>query len=125
MGNFMGFSFQSKEEREKEYQSYVNKLFPYGEAQSQKVRDILNALVGKKDRAQLMLYYILVKEALIDSESKDYEKIVSEIDKKKIIKLTPELKNCIRILIEKDLNMDETLNYPTPDELKAKAGDEL
>lgn len=121
MGSFFGISFQSKEEREKEYQEYLKKLFPYGEKQSQKIRDILSALVGKRDRAQIMLHYVLIKEAMIDSVTKDYEKIAAEIEKKKLIKLTPELKNCIRNLINIDLNMDETLNYPTPDELKAKA----
>lgn len=121
MGSFFGISFQSKEEREKEYQEYLKKLFPCGEKQSQKIRDILSALVGKRDRAQIMLHYVLIKEAMIDSVTKDYEKIAAEIEKKKLIKLTPELKNCIRNLINIDLNMDETLNYPTPDELKAKA----
>lgn len=100
-----------------------NILFPYGDRQKQKVQDILYALVKKKDRAQLMMHYVLIKEGMIDSETKDYEEVASEVEKKKFIKLTPELKECVRILINKDLSMDETLNYPTPEELKANAAD--
>lgn len=122
MSSFFGLVFKSKEEREREYQEYTKKLFPYGEQQRQKVQDLIYALTDKKSGAQLMFHYILIKEAMIESEKKDYEEIASKVEKKKLHKLTPELKACIRILIYIDLDMDESLNYPTPEELKAKAG---
>lgn len=114
--------FQSKEEQEKNYKEYFNKIFPYGEIQKQRVQEILDGLISnKKQASQLMMHYILIKEAMIDSETKDYNMIASKVEKKKFIKLTPELKNCIRILIYKDLGIDEGLEYPTVEELKALA----
>ena len=59
------------------------------------------------------MHYILIKEAMLDSETKDCEEIAARIEKKRIIKLTPEIRECIRILIDKDLGMDESLEYPT------------
>ena len=67
------------------------------------------------------MHYILIKEAMIDSEVKDYEAIAVDVEKKRFVKLTPELKDCVRILIYKDLAMDEGLEYPTVQELKAMA----
>lgn len=72
-----------------------------------------------------MMHYLLIKEAMIDSETKDYEKIAADIEKKRLVKLTPELKACVRSLIYTDLGIDENLNYPTPEELKAKALKEM
>ena len=124
MMNIFEGLFQSKEERERRSQEYSKKIFPYGEGQRQKIKDILYALAGKKNGAQLMMHYLLIKEAMIDSETKDYEAIAARIEKKKLIKLTPELRACVRLLIYKDLEADESLNYPTPEELKAQAAKE-
>lgn len=124
MSGFLEGLFQSKEEKERLYKEYFNKVFPYGEIQRQKVQDILSALIEKKRSSQLMMHYILIKEAMIDSADKNYEQIAAKIEKMKFIKLTPELKKCVRLLIYKDLEIDENLNYPTPEELKAEAANE-
>jgi len=123
MGLFDGL-FQSREERERKEREYLKKIFPYGEVQRQKIQDILYSLVNKKYGPQLMMHYILIKEAIIDSETKDYEAIAERIEKKKLIKLTPELRASIRLLMHYDLNTDENLNYPTPEEIKEKAAKE-
>lgn len=121
MYNIFSSLFWSKEEKERYYQEYFKKLFPYGEAQKQKIHDILYSLVKEKYGAQLMMHYLLLKDAMLDSETKDYEKIAASIEKKKLIKLTPELKACVRLLLYKDLEIDGDLNYPAPDELMAQA----
>ena len=121
MANFFGFEYKSKKEREKEYQEYFHKLFPYGEPQKQKVQELLIELIRKKQGNQLMMHYVLIKEAMIDSEDRDYEAIAARVEKGRYVKLNSELKDCIRILIYKDLAMDESLNYPTANELKAMA----
>lgn len=121
MASFFGFNFKNKAEREKEYQDYFRKIFPYGEPQKQKVEELLVNLLNKSQGNQFMMHYILIKEAMIDSVVKDYEAIAAMIEKKRLVKLTPELKDCVRILIYKDLAMDEDLDYPTVQELKAMA----
>ena len=73
MASIFGFTYKSKEEREKEYQDYFHKIFPYGELQKQKVEDILVDLSHKNQGNQFMMHYILIKEAMIDSEDKNYE----------------------------------------------------
>lgn len=119
--SFLGSMFKSKEEREKDYQNYFKKIFPYGEPQKQKIQEIINDLINKKYRNQLMMHYVLIKQEMIESENKDYDAIATKIEKKKFVKLTPELKSCIRILIDKDLAMDDSLEYPTAQELKSTA----
>lgn len=121
MLSFLGSMFKSKEEREKDYQNYFKKIFPYGEPQKQKIQEIINDLINKKYRNQLMMHYVLIKQEMIESENKDYDAIATKIEKKKFVKLTPELKSCIRILIDKDLAMDDSLEYPTAQELKSTA----
>lgn len=125
MASIFGFTYKSKEEREKEYQSYFKKIFPYGEPQKQKVEDILVDLSHKNQGNQFMMHYVLIKEAMIDSEDKNYEVIAAGIEKKRFVKLTPELKDCVRILIYKDLAIDEGLDYPTAQDLKEKAAMKL
>ncbi|TAH68851.1 MAG: hypothetical protein EWM47_07760 [Anaerolineaceae bacterium] len=119
MAGFFGFDFQSKKEREKNYQEYAKKIFPFGDAQKEKVLEILNDLSAYKQANQLLMHYILIKEAMIDSEEKDYKAIAEKIEKKRYARLTPEIKDCIRILMDKDLAMDESLDYPTAQELKS------
>lgn len=121
MKNFFELLFQSKEQREKNYKEYGAKIFPYGESQKQKIREILEDLITKKYGSHMMMHYVLIKQAMIESETKDYEAIATKVEKKNFVKLTPELKSCVRILIEKDLAMDESLEYPTAQELKSMA----
>lgn len=121
MASIFGFTYKSKEEREEEYQSYFKKIFPYGEPQKQKVEEILAGLLNNNQGSRLMMYYILIKEAMIDSEDNDYRALAAGVEKKKFVKLTPELKDCVRMLIYKDLAMDESLDYPTAQELKEAA----
>ena len=125
MAGFLGSLFQSKAEREKSYKEYVKKVFPYGDAQKQKILDILIELLSEKDSSYFLMHYLLIKEALIDSEVKDYKSIAAKVEKKRLVKLTPELKECVRILIDKDLIIDESLVYPTVQELKEMAASTL
>jgi hypothetical protein len=123
MAKFFGIEFKNKAEREKEYQEYANKIFPYGEPQRQKIMKLLTELWGNERVNPLMMHYILLKEAVIDSEDKDYDAAAAKIEKKRIVMLNPELRECIRILIFKDLAMDEGLEYPTAEELKSMASE--
>lgn len=125
MFEFLENLFMSNTERERKFKEYYKKMFPYGEEQKNKIQDILHDLVGRKNGPNLMMHYLLIKEAMIDSETKDYEKIAADIEKKRLVKLTPEIKACVRSLIYTDLGIDENLNYPTPEELKAKALKEM
>ncbi len=62
---------------------------------------------------------------MLDSTAKDYPSIAKRIEKKRFVKLTPELKECIHILMERDLLIDENLDYPTAQELKSMAAKKL
>lgn len=121
MSSIFGFTYKSKAEREEEYQSYFKKIFPYGEPQKQRVEEILAGLLNNNQGSRLMMHYVLIKEAMIDSEDKDYGALAAGVEKKKFVKLTPELRDCVRMLIYKDLAMDESLDYPTAQELKEAA----
>lgn len=119
MANIFGniFNFRSKEEEEKDFKNYFQTMLPYGEAQREKLFQILTELSPKSDPHNLMMHYLLLKEYMMGSESKNYDEISARVAKKKFIRLSPELKDSLGALLDADLQIDEKLQYPTIEEL--------
>lgn len=66
------FDSRSKDEKERDYELYSQRIFPFGEAQKEKIGDLLVALNPKEKRHYLMLHYILLKDSVTGPESKGY-----------------------------------------------------
>lgn len=111
------FDNRSKEEKERDYDAFSQRVFPFGDEQKNKVGDLLEVLFPKEKRKYLLLHYILIKDPLTLNEKDDYELIEKKANKRKVVKITPEFKAAIKALVLADLAIDEKLNYPTPEEL--------
>lgn len=111
------FDNRSKDEKERDYDAFSQRVFPFGDEQKNKVGDLLETLFPKEKRKYLLLHYILIKDPLTLNEKDDYELIEKKANKRKVVKITPEFKAIIKALVLADLAIDENLNYPTPEEL--------
>jgi hypothetical protein len=111
------FDNRSKDEKERDYDAFSQRVFPFGDEQKNKVGDLLETLFPKEKRKYLLLHYILIKDPLTLNEKDDYELIEKKANKRKVVKITPEFKAAIKALVLADLAIDENLNYPTPEEL--------
>lgn len=106
------FDMRSKEEKQKQYEAYSKLIFPYGEAQRDKVQALLADMFPKQRLKYLMMHYILIKENMIGEKGLSREEAFKIVNKKKMIKVTPELEEGIKKLLAVDLAIDENLQYP-------------
>ena len=111
------FDNRSKEEKERDYDAFSQRVFPFGDEQKNKVGDLLEVLFPKEKRKYLLLHYILIKDPLTLNEKDDYELIEKKANKRKVVIITPEFKAAIKALVLADLAIDEKLIYPMPEEL--------
>lgn len=120
MSNVFGslFDFRSKDDKKRDYDAYSKRIFPYGDAQKEKIASILLELLPKEKEKYLMLHYVLVKQGLTSDNPMDYETSAKKIEKRKLVRLTPDFKAQIHALMDIDLAIDETLAYPSLEELK-------
>lgn len=121
MSSFLSglFDFRSKEEKHRNYEAYTKMIFPYGDAQKERITELLAGLFPHKDPDFVLMYYILVKAAMLQEESVDYETAAKKI-KGSPIKSTSELRAAIYPLLQVDLNINENLEYPSLKELQAE-----
>jgi hypothetical protein len=110
--------FISKEERNQKYNDYSKRIFPYGDKQKDKVSSILSELFPHENLQYLLMHYILLKERVIEEGTLDYESAFKKVSKKKIIKISPDLQNKMIELLKADLSIDESLEYPSAEEVK-------
>lgn len=113
------FDFRSKEEKQRSYEAYSERIFPYGDAQKERITELLAGLFPKEKLNFVLMYYILVKAAILEDETVDFETTAKRI-KGSPIKSTPELRAGIHPLLEVDLTINENLEYPSLEELQAE-----
>ena len=98
--NIFGFEIKSKEEREQEEREYLHRIFPGGTAQKASVEQLKEKL-PKEDKKAVMLYYILVKDAMTAGNGMSFEEAVGRVSKKqRILKLTPVMLEKVREVME-------------------------
>lgn len=117
MSSMFGNFFMSKEDKERKYEAYSKKIFPYGDEQRKKVSALLSETFPEEKLKYLMMHYILIKECMIGEEKLDFDTAARKIAKKKIIRITPELEKGIHAILEADLSIDEKLEYPLAEDL--------
>ena len=98
--NILGFEIKSKEEREQEEREYLHRIFPGGTAQKAAVEQQQRKAPQGKIKA-VMLYYILVKDAMTAGNGMSFEEAVEKVSKKqRILKLTPVMLEKVREVME-------------------------
>ena len=92
---------KSKEEREQEEREYLHRIFPGGTAQKAAVEQQLKERLPREDKKAVMLYYILVKDAMTAGNGMSFEEAVEKVSKKqRILKLTPVMLEKVREVME-------------------------
>ncbi len=114
------FSFKSKEEKARSYEVFSSRVFPHGEAQRDKILEILTELFPKEKPRYVLMHYILIKDGMTGEPSMDFEEATSKV-KHSPIKTNAEIQAGIRALINADLTISEKLEYPSLEELRAAA----
>lgn len=115
------FDMRSKEEKQKDFEVYSKRIFPYGDSHKDKVSEILSALYPKTNIKYLRMYYILLKDEMTGEDAVDFEAAVKKLIKKSVIKVTPELNADLHALLLADFEIDENLNFPSVEEIHEMA----
>ena len=118
------FRFRSKKQQEKEMREYAAWAFPYGQAQRERIANLLSQLVPKEDAAIAMVIFLTGKEAFCDREG-DWEEGVERnplLDAADALRRSGMRVNKQHVplylaLILADSQVDEELRYPEAGEL--------
>ncbi len=133
MGNIAEwFTFKSAKQRAREEKQFARWAFPYGEAQKEKVLELICQLLPKEDPKAAMAVFLMGREALRGSFKDDPEDLAERTEKNKMDALDRALQTQLfgrykkfipyyKALILADETVDETLNYPSAEELRRRA----
>ena len=126
------FNFKTAKQRERERKMYARWAFPYGEAQKEKVLELICQLLPKEDPKAAMAVFLMGREALRGSFKDDPEDLAERTEQNKMAALDRTLETQLfgrykkfipyyKVLVLADLKVDETLNYPSVEELRRRA----
>lgn len=135
MGVFRWFSYRSPRQEKREARKYDKWAFPYGEAQQGEVQRLLQELLPGEVPRIAMARYLIGREGYLgdyDEAPEDREGVTRQDSRRSAAVLLRRQVSCATdqelglylALIEADAAVDETLTYPTADQLRA-AGREL
>jgi len=126
------FTFKSAKQRAREEKQYARWAFPYGDAQKEKVTQIIRELLPKEDPKAALALFLMGRQAYRGAYNDDPEDLEERTEDNKIAALDRLLATQLfgrykkyipyyRVLVLADLDVDETLNYPSADELRRRA----
>jgi len=126
------FTFKTAKQRAREEKQFARWAFPYGETQKAKVAEIIRQLMPKEDPRSGMAIFLMGREALRGSFQDDPEDLAERTEEDKMAALDKLLERQLfgqykkfipyyKVLILADLDVDETLNYPSVEELRRRA----
>lgn len=126
------FTFKSAKQRAREEKQFARWAFPYGEAQKEKILELIRQLLPKEDPKAALAVFLIGREALIGSFKDDPEDLAERTEQNKMAALDRTLENQLfgryrkfipyyKALILADQYVDETLNYPSVEELSRQA----
>lgn len=126
------FTFKSAKQRAREEKQFARWAFPYGEPQKEKVLELIRQLLPKEDPKAAMAVFLMGREALRGSFKDDPEDLAERTEQNKMAALDATLATQLfgrykkfipyyKVLILADLQVDETLNYPSVEELRQRA----
>ena len=133
MGSLMDmFAFKTKKQREREEKQFDRWAFPYGLPQREKLVAIIAELLPKEDPKVALALYLMGRQAYRGSFKDDPEDLADRTEAKKLRALDYQLSEQLfgrkkklipyyKALVLADAQVDETLNYPSVEELRRMA----
>lgn len=133
MGAFSDwFIYKSPKQRAREEKQFARWAFPYGDAQQEKVRQTICQMLPKEDPRAGLAVFLIGREAYRGAFNADPEDLAERTEQEKMEDLDRTLDKQLfgryrkyipyyKALILADLDVDETLNYPSAEELCRRA----
>ena len=126
------FTFKSAKQREREQKQFDKWAFPYGDAQKEKIFEIVKELLPKEDPKAAVAVYLMGRQAYRGAFNDDPDDEAERTDKGRMKALDYVLRNQLfgrykkfipyyKALVLADTKVDETLNYPSVEELRRMA----
>ena len=126
------FSFKTPKQRAKEQRQYDRWAFPYGQEQKEKVMNLVRELLPKEDPKAAVAIFLMGRQAYLGSFKDDEEDLAERTEADKMASLDYILKSQLfgrykkfipyyKVLVLADAQVDETLNYPSAEELRRRA----
>ena len=126
------FTFKTAKQRAREEKQFARWAFPYGDAQKEKILQIIKELLPKEDPKAALSVFLMGREAYRGSLRDDPEDLAERTQENQMKALDQILTNQLfgrykkfipyyKALILADLDVDETLNYPSVEELRRRA----
>lgn len=126
------FTFKTAKQRAREEKQFARWAFPYGDAQKEKILQIIKELLPKEDPKAALSVFLMGREAYRGSFRDDPEDLAERTQENQMKALDQILANQLfgrykkfipyyKALILADLDVDETLNYPNVEELRRRA----
>lgn len=126
------FMFKTAKQRAREEKQFARWAFPYGDAQKEKVNSLIRELLPKEDPKAAMALFLMGKQAYRGSYKDDPEDLAERTQQDQIAALDQMLESQLfgrykkytpyyKALVLADLEVDETLNYPSAEELRRRA----
>ena len=134
MGLSEWFTFKSAKQRAREEKQFARWAFPYGDAQKAKIDAIIKELLPKEDPRSAMAVFLMGRQAYRGSFKDDPEDLAERTKEDQMVALDKTLAQQLfgrykkfipyyKVLVLADLDVDETLNYPSVEELRRRAED--
>ena len=97
------FDFRSGEERDRDYRAFSRRVFPGGDQQKERITGLLKEKLPGEDITCLLMFYITVKNFMLDGDGMSFEEAVKESTRKmSVIKVTPQVLNAVREVMKTD-----------------------
>lgn len=125
------FTFKSAKQRARDERNFARWAFPYGEAQKEKIIQLIRELMPKEDPKAALSVFLMGRQAYRGSFRDDPEDLAERTRQDQMDALDAILANQLfgrykkftpyyKVLVLADLEVDETLNYPSADELRRR-----
>ena len=126
------FTFKTAKQRARDERNFARWAFPYGEAQKDKILQLIKELMPKEDPKAALSVFLMGRQAYRGSFRDDPEDLAERTAQDQMNALDATLKNQLfgrykkfipyyKVLVLADLSVDETLNYPSVEELRRQA----
>ena len=124
---FPWLHFKSRRQEAKEQAEYAAWAFPYGSAQQEKIRALLAQLFPREPISVAMVNYLTGREAFLnryDDYDEGYDPLAVALEELYACATVPKQDITLYMaLLAADSRVDEALDYPNVEELRAAAAD--
>ena len=126
------FTFRTAKQRARDERNFARWAFPYGDAQREKIVELIMALMPQEDPKAALSVFLMGRQAYRGSFRDDPEDLAERTAQDQMDALDAVLANQLfgrykkfipyyKVLVLADLEVDERLDYPSAEELRLRA----